>query len=244
MSEETTMPDLRFMKLALDPTLIAGVYNGCDQWCDYCPLTLRCLAFRCRSHPDARGDIYHNIAAAMYASMHYLKERHEAEGVPVPEALTRLIADDPRTHVRYVPVDDALERMGRRYAIAAATFIATGDEVPQDIPTRAGGPTPVDVFRWYHVLIARKIYRAIMSAREGARTGVTEAQCDADLAVKVALLGVDRSDEALQVMALDDGDPRIEHLRLQLRRLRRELEARFPAARAVVRPGFDATGGR
>ena len=51
--------------------------------------------------------------------------------------------------------------------------------------------------------------------------------------------GIDWSDEALQVMALDDRDPRIEHLRLQLRRLRREIEARFPAARALVRPGFD-----
>jgi hypothetical protein len=81
-----------------------------------------------------------------------------------------------------------------------------------------------------------------MSAADAARTGSSDARLDADLSAKVALLGVDRSDEALQVMALDDRDPRLEHLRQQLRRLRRELEARFPAARALVRPGFDEPG--
>jgi hypothetical protein len=111
--------------------------------------------------------------------------------------------------------------------------------VTNEIPRRPDGPTPFEVFLWHHVFIATKIYRAIMSAAEAARTGEAESRRDADLAAKVALLGADRSDEALQVMALDDRDPRIEHLRAQLRRLRRELEARFPAARTLVRPGFD-----
>lgn len=100
------MPDLRFIKLAVDPTLIPGVYNGCDQWCDYCPVTERCLAFKCRPRPDAVGGIYHNIAEAMCASLQYLKDCHEAEGLKPPDDLLRLLADDPRKRVRYEPVDD------------------------------------------------------------------------------------------------------------------------------------------
>jgi hypothetical protein len=231
------MPDLRFIEAVTDPSLIDGVYNGCDQWCDYCPLTARCLAFRCRKGP-AGGDIYHDIADAMYTSLQAIKDRCDAERLPPPADLTRLLADDPRARP-FVPLDDALERMGRHYAVSAAAFIMTKGNVAPDIPRRPDGPTPLDVFLWYHLLIAMKIYRAVTSAAAAARTGSAGARWDADLSAKVALLGVDRSDEALQAMALDDRDARIEHLRLQLRRLRRELEARFPAARTLVRPGFD-----
>lgn len=42
------MADLSFVQLATDPNLIPGVYNACDQWCDYCPVTARCLAFKCQ----------------------------------------------------------------------------------------------------------------------------------------------------------------------------------------------------
>jgi hypothetical protein len=40
-------------------------------------------------------------------------------------------------------------------------------------------------------------------------------------------------------MALDDADARLEHMRKHLARLRREVSARFPAARTLVRPGLD-----
>jgi hypothetical protein len=234
------MADLHFITLAADPTLVPGVYNGCDQWCDYCPLTERCLAFKCRPRLDAHGDIYHDIAEAMHASMIFLKDCHEAEGLTPPEDLMRLLHDDPRERVRYVPMDDALEKMGKHYALTAATYLATRDEEDLgDIPKRPDGPTPFDVFFYYHVLIALKISRGIVSAAEAARTGGAAARWDADVSAKVALLGIDRSDEALQVMALDEADPLIEHLRWRLARLRREVEGRFPAARRLVRPGFD-----
>jgi hypothetical protein len=233
------MPNLRFMSLATDPNLIPGVYNGCDQWCDYCPLTKRCLAFQCRPRPDVRSDIYHDMAEAMYASMNYLKERHEAEGLELPEDLTRILEDDPRKRIKSVPVDDPLERMGKHYVTLAAAFLMTRDEVQEEIPKRPDGPTPFDVFLWYHMLIATKIYRAIMSSAEAARAGSRRSREDADSSAKVALPGIDRSHEALQVMALDDPDPRIDHMRRHLARLRREVDGRFPAARTLLRPGFD-----
>lgn len=233
------MADLRFLTLAADPALIPGVYNGCDQWCDYCPLTARCLAFKCRSRPGARGGIYGDIEEAMRASMIMLKDCHEAEGLKPPEDLVRLLQAGAPGRVTYVPVDDALERMGKHYALSAAAYLATCDQDLGGIPKRPDGPTPFEVFFYYHVLIAIKIYRGIVSAAEGARTGGAAARWDADVSAKVALLGIDRSDEALQVMALDDVDPRIEHLRRQLARLRREVEGRFPAARTLVRSGFD-----
>ena len=46
------MADLRFLTLATDPNLVPGIYNGCDQWCHYCPATERCLAYKCRPESD------------------------------------------------------------------------------------------------------------------------------------------------------------------------------------------------
>jgi hypothetical protein len=42
-------------------------------------------------------------------------------------------------------------------------------------------------------------------------------------------------------MAVGDDDPRLDALHAQLRRLRREVEGRFPSARGFVRPGLDAS---
>jgi len=235
------MPDLRFLALATDPNLVPGIYNGCDQWCNYCPATSRCLAFKCR--PEwADGSVYENVEEKIFESMHVLKACLDAEGLQPPEdLLTLLNGERPSHRAKYVPVDDALERMGKHYAVLATAFLATSSEPipPSPLPKRAHGPTPFDVFLYYHVLIAIKIYRAISSSSEAARTSSKDARWDADVSAKVALVGIDRSDEALQVMALDDPDPRIEHMRKHLSRLRREVSARFPAARTLVRPGLD-----
>lgn len=236
------MPDPRFLALATDPNLVPGIYNGCDQWCHYCPATERCLAFKCRpgSGGDDRG-AYENIEEKLFESMRYLKACHEAEGLQPPEDLLRLLDGERPSSMTYSPVDDPLERMGKHYAVLATAFLATSDESlpPNPLPKRPHGPTPFEVFLFYHVLIAIKVYRAISSSLEAARTGGAQARWDADVSAKVALIGIGRSDEALQVMALDDDDPRIPHMRRHLSRLRRDVEARFPAARTLVRPGLD-----
>jgi len=51
-----------FVKAALDPTLIPGIYNACDQWCVYCPATARCLAYRCQP-ADAKEEDPQDIYA-------------------------------------------------------------------------------------------------------------------------------------------------------------------------------------
>lgn len=235
------MADARFLTLATDPSLVPGIYNGCDQWCHYCPATDRCLAFKCRSESSGKH-IYDDLEEKMFEGMQTLKSCLEAEGLPLPEDLLAILnGERPPHRANFVPVDDALERMGKHYAVLATAFLATSvDQLPADpIPKREHGPTPLDVFLYYHVLIAIKIYRAISSSGEAARTGSPAPRWDADVSAKVALLAIERSDEALQVMALDDDDVRIAHMRKHLSRLRREVAARFPAARTLVRPGLD-----
>lgn len=233
------MADQRLLALATDPSLVPGIYNGCDQWCQYCPATARCLAFRGRQERERAG-VRDRIEDIMFESMRYLRACHEAEGLQPPADMLQMLSGEPPRGAQ-APADAPLERMGKQYAAIATVFLATRAEpLPRlPLPARADGPLPFEVFLFYHVLIAIKIYRAMSSAGEAASTGSAQALWDANVSAKVALLGVDRSDEALLVMGLDDDDPRIAHMRAHLSRLRRAIEARFPAARILVRPGLD-----
>ena len=229
-----------FNQVCLDPTLIKGIYNACDQWCMYCPATERCLAYRCS--PDIQSgkqDIYKTLFDRLYDGMMFLKRLCEAEGTPTPE-LDEMLINDPRQQTTLPRVDDPLERMGARYARLSGTYLLSRNDYPFAMVHRASGPTPFEVFAWFHSLIAVKIYRALLSSSMAARSaGDQEKLADALVSAKVALIGIDRSLDALAALAVDDDDERLELMAGHLRRLRREVEARFPGARSVVREGLD-----
>ena len=100
---------------------------------------------------------------------------------------------------------------------------------------RADGPTALEVVAWLQMLIAAKVYRAITSA--AARPAATATVTTTRASAEVALLGIDRSRAAIQEMRQEDDDVRLDDMGAQLRRLARELEARFPDARLYVRRG-------
>ena len=227
-----------FVQVALDPSIIKGVYHGCDQWCMYCPVTQRCLAYRCS--PEIRSgkhDIYSSLADRLYEGLAFLKAQSKAEGQSTVE-LDAMLANDPRKQAHLIQLDDPIERMGRRYGRVSIAYLSSRPDYPFDLNPRPTGPTPIEVFAWFHRLVPAKVYRALLSAANAAR-GDASAADDARISAKVALIGIDRSLDALEAMAADEDDPRFELLQMQLRRLRRELEGRFPDARGCIRPGLD-----
>lgn len=230
------MTDLRFLDHATDPTLIPFIYDRCDQWCMYCPATSHCLAYRCRG--NGKQDIYRDLADRLYESMTFLKRLMNAEGRETPE-IDAMLSNDPRAQTTFVEVNDPIERMGRRYLSLSNAYLTTRPDFPFDMHPRPSGPTPFEVFAWYHALVPAKIYRALVSAQQAAR-GDDDRRDDAACSAKIALIGIDRSLEALGAISSDDDDPRLELMLAHLRRLRRELDGRFPEARSFVRRGLDA----
>jgi hypothetical protein len=228
-----------FVQVAVDPTLIPNVYSMCDQWCMYCPVTERCLAYRCSPEiASGKQDIHKSLAERLLDGLRFVKKLCAAEGRTDPQ-LEAILADDPRKTVPFVPVNDPIERMGRRYAQLSDAFLSSHPDFPFEMRPRPSGPTPLEVFAWYHWLIAAKIYRALISASRAARGDEHWLRDDAHASAKVALIGIDRSLDALAAMARDDEDARLDLLQAHLRRLRKEMEGRFPDARQFVRPGLD-----
>ena len=228
-----------FVQVAADPTLIPGIYDTCDQWCMYCSATHWCLAYR--SGPEIRSgkaNVQRSLADQLFEGITFLKQVSEAEGRPTPE-IDAMLSDDPRKRTQIV-IDDPIERIGRRYGRLSDAYLLSRPDFPFEMRHRASGPTAFEVFAWYHQLVPGKVYRALVSAGHAAR-GDAGRHNDALVSAKVALIGMDRSLDALAAMAVEDDDPRLESLQAQLRRLRREVDARFPSARAFVRAGLDAS---
>lgn len=239
-TDTTKLLSLPFVHAVLDPTIIPGVYNTCDEWCVYCPLTARCLAYRCRPPGDESpggSDIYVNIANRLRESMQLVKDLNAASARVMPE-VEQLLGERCEFTERDLPMGDGLNEMARRYAITAARYLRTAPQVAWTAQPRPEGPTALEVLAWFHALIGAKVCRAIVS-RAGAVRGDVELDRDAQFSARVALIGIERSQQALRELQREDPDPRLGLMDAQLRRLAKEIDGRFPEARAVVRPGLD-----
>jgi hypothetical protein len=93
----------------------------------------------------------------------------------------------------------------------------------------------LQVIQWHHHQIAIKLRRALSSRREG-RGG----RGDANGSAKVALIGIDRSLAAWQVLRQWCPETTTHAVVIEaLTELRAAAEREFPRARAFKRPGFD-----
>jgi hypothetical protein len=232
------------LTLAKDPTLIKGIHTVCDQWCRYCAATAHCLSYRCNpgasqmksaeariDEDDQPDDLFERLMAAKCLA--------DAEGRRAPAEIEILLSGDRERQTRMVALRDPLERLGWQYLITAEAYLSTCDDGDRRSTSSGEAPTPFEVFEWYHALVPARIFRAIVSDME-AGNGVTGRDEDTRATAKMALVGLDRSLAALTTLAAEDDDPRLELLASLLRRLKTEVERRFPRARKYLRPGLDA----
>lgn len=101
----------------------------------------------------------------------------------------------------------------------------------------------VEVIGWYQMQIHVKLMRALHGAdnEDILDDDGKPIPRDCDGSAKVSLLGIDRSIEAWAVLRryLTTQSDSILSILAHLDRLRKRIEAAFPAARAFERPGFD-----
>jgi hypothetical protein len=232
------------MALAGDPMLIKGIYEICDQWCMYCDATSHCLAYRCcpgttqMREPHESNDEDERLVESLIAA----KRLADAEGRLAPPEIETMLSGDRERQQRMFRLDDPLERLGRQYMMTSAAYLSTRANGQHHASSSAAGPTPLEVVSWFHALVPARIFRAVLGAIE-AREGVRGRHQDTLAAAKFALVGIDRSLDALRILAAEDDDPRIDLLASQLRRLGPAVERRFPAARGFLRPGLDTPVG-
>jgi len=227
----------QFLAVARDPRIIPGVHHYCDEWCDYCAVTARCLGYRCTElYRKSRG-----IAAAdpTFASIEeaaaFTRELAAVEGVRTDELDALLTLPPGRSGVQ---TGDPLAELAWQYAermsmLMAPVALQWAMESSRRSPH---GPTPAETLLWYHLRIYMKVFRALVARETHAGGAQSE---EARGCAKLALVSIDRSLDALARLADAFAPADLAELGDMLARLRDGIESTIPDARAYVRIGLD-----
>ena len=226
----------RFLAIATDPAIIPGVHHYCDEWCDYCAVTRRCLAFRCIS--EWRKQRGRSPAGPPFVSMdeaaRFTRELADAEGTRTdeldamfanPSGLSALVESDPLASTAW------------EYAIRVAVFLMPVTGAIAALEPRPAGPEPEEIVVWCHLRIYMSMFQALVSARRHptANSGGGDALGCAKRTIVMAA----RSWHALQALRTGDRAAEIDALVSLLDGLERGIDERFPGARSFVRLGLD-----
>jgi hypothetical protein len=225
-----------YLIIARDPAIIPGVHHHCDEWCDYCPVTRRCLVFRCltefrRQHGRSDASIpFVNLEEAIA----FTRELAAIEGTRTDE-LDALAAAPPGQSG--IETRDPLAATAWEYAVRAALFMMPAARALTTPRPGPAGPGPVHVVLWYHLRIYMVTFRALVARERG--DGCADRIEHATGCAKLALVSVQRSRAALQALRGGADDGEIQSLISLLETLEQGVDERFPHARAFVRVGLD-----
>jgi hypothetical protein len=236
VASSTTKLNSRFLEIASEPQLIPGVFHHCDEWCDYCPVSERCLQFRCteefrRQHGRAEGE---PTFASLEEAIAFNREIAAVEGAPSDELDAR-VADGAEAAA--MQTSDRLAGVALEYAIRVSmAFQSRGVGAAAERRPAAGGPGPEQVLLWYRVRIYQRLLRALL-AREGKGPGGVRMD-DALGSAKLVLVAVQKSRIALEALR-DRQGAEIGDLAVLLDEIERGLDQRLPGARFYLRFGLD-----
>jgi hypothetical protein len=225
-----------FLIIARDPAIIPGVHHHCDEWCDYCPVTSRCLAFRCmaefrRQHRRPGTGV---PFANMEEAVRFTREVATIEGTPTDD-LDALVAGPPGQSG--IETSDPLAATAWEYAVRAALFMVPAASTRVRPRPGIAGPESVEVVLWHHLRIYMVMFRALVERERGS--GSADRIEHANGCAKLALVSVQRSRAALQALRGAADEAEIQGLIALLDVLERGVDERFPTARAFVRVGLD-----
>lgn len=247
---------------------IPGIHHYCNRWCERCEFSHRCMKFvlteqMCGSDTAVRDSgtqtVFDALSRVFEEARRDLDKAASKLGVEVDDdSLRASIAVEKR-------IQRQARRTGARESKAALTCAHMTDEwfnnelkVPlqhvREMKKRVQHGTMsvakakgdlvrlndcVEVIRWHQHLIYVKLCRAFSSRVEEGSSRA--AQKDSDGSAKVALLSLDESIAAWGVMRdiFPEKTDSVLEILLQLDRLRKAVEKKFPKARKFKRPGFD-----
>jgi hypothetical protein len=251
-------------ELARDPRFIPGIYNYCDQWCERCTFTGRCMNYAMAQEEEA-GDSSQDVEnEAFWDKLHETFDATIARLEEVAETMDVDIDFDDedldedlreQEEVRETAHSQPFSRTAMRYIDVTEQWLKShvgllGDESDSPKQTdlhpardEAGMRDCLEVVRWYQHQIWVKLCRAASGAIRARIDGLECCQEDPDGSAKVAILGIERSLAAWATLLnhFPDHEDAIFAMGT-LKRLLRQTEAAFPNARSFRRPGFDTEG--
>ena len=254
----------KLFKLAKDPKYISGIYNYCDRWCERCPFTSRCL--NCTLVEEQFGDLKENdelneafwqrFSDMLQSTLAMVKEMAKERGIDLDSIENDNDYNDGDT-IKENSLADLISHTSKNYAKAVDDWFSSHDSLfyEKEVELNRIRPAPpnnpakeaadikdaIEVIRWYQYQLYVKLHRAGKSAAEEESTDDSDFPKDSDGSAKVALIGIDRSLSAWDVLGRYFPEQKVHILdfTVLLDNIKRRAESRYPRARDFVRPGFD-----
>lgn len=247
------------IKVFNDPRFISGIYDYCDNWCERCAFTSRCLNYAIRQTDlDEVDPASHDLSHPKF--LEKIKESFQtAKKLAVRDASSwgitaeSLKLNDEQWEERMRQEEEARKRplikFAERYVVMVKTWfdreknaldlaynqsLGTGNDIlPEELEDA------VEVIIWYRFMPAVKLYRSVRfdDGFDDEEFRINETNGS----VKVALIAMERSILAWSRMRdfFPEKAESIQPIIAHLEELRNWVDREFPDARSFIRPGFD-----
>jgi len=252
------------LKRVKDEKYISGIYNYCDRWCERCQFTSRCL--NCELAEEQFGDLqekdglneafWQRFSEMLQNTLSMLKEMAKERGIDIDSIDFEKDYDDG-DYIKGNPLTDLIFHTSESEAKAVNDWFNSNEHIflekedainrirliaSQNNPAKeaANINDAIEIIRWYQYQIHIKLKRATESASEES-IDPDDFPKDSDGSAKVALIGIDRSISAWNILLpyFPDQKRQIIDLIALLENIKNRVEIQFPSARDFVRPGFD-----
>jgi len=258
----------RLLQLAENPDFVSGIYNYCNRWCERCAFTKRCLLYATEQESpvnskegasDMEGVLNH-VKESFDLAFELLADTAEQHGIDLNALDEQNTYTKKREEKREIAEEHPVAKAAYSYPTMVKDwfsdhenlFKTTRDSLENDAMLGIGEPevaaaditNAVEVLQWYEHQIWVKLMRALTGKEEDEEENdseMAEFPKDSDGSAKVALIGIDDSIEAWELLLhrLADENDSIKNMVGHLSNLRKGIEEEFPQARSFVRPGFD-----
>lgn len=224
---------------------IPGIHNYCDRWCEHCNFTKKCMSFLMEQElfPDENNlnDTLDSVRDILEVTFELLEKEIEKRNIP-PDELEQLVTDEAKSD--HQATEHPLNKLADKYVeLTDKKFIKHIEDIRSGLihiehtDTAKEINNNVEIILWYFLFIKVKLQRALGNLLSQDEFMVDDMNGSA----KVALLSIDRSIEAWQILLkhLSNMEDEILEILSVLSQLRKQSEQTFPDARNFRRPGFD-----
>jgi hypothetical protein len=220
---------------------IEFISEYCDRWCERCAFTTRCAAYAVEAALGMCGDLKEALQLAVGVPMAVGDSRPPGEFEFIKPTAEEQHAFEAAIDAHARQIKDApLTKQAMEIAIAEHRWLH--DHAAIRDSADAAVREAIAVISRNSVLIGGKLARTL-HGRDWVKTEEARdddpIQNDWNGSAKVALISIERSKSAWDMIAHATGDVAATELASSLGALRAGVEAAFPFARLFVRPGFD-----
>ncbi len=253
------------IKRAKDPKYISGIHNYCDRWCERCTHTSRCLNYSLveeRFGDLEEKDIFNEefwerFSELLQETLAMVKEWAEEEGIDLDFIRAETDSESEDLDDVGSPVQ-LIAHLSENYGMTTHGWFESNEHLfdekmdelnrlrlvsskDKQLPDVIGISDAMEVIRWYQFQIHVKLRRAIGGISDENDPDLASFPKDSDGSAKVALIGIDRSLSAWNILlqALPQQEKELVVFIELLDDIRTRTEIQFPNARDFVRPGFD-----